>query len=132
MQSQNTKCVSWVWTFHFATEGDKIYSCLKAHVFHVSFSFASLLRPVWLQQAQLHHHVYSPLSIFGFVSFKGQHLNLLEYHVPRSEGCLSELFRVLENYKAFLQIKHYSISQTTLEQVFSSFSAVLDHLRSIQ
>uniref|UniRef100_A0A8C2TX46 ATP binding cassette subfamily A member 13 n=1 Tax=Coturnix japonica TaxID=93934 RepID=A0A8C2TX46_COTJA len=53
--------------------------------------------------------------------FKGQHLNLLEYHVPRSEGCLAELFRILENYKAFLQIKHYSISQTTLEQVFYSF-----------
>ncbi|XP_032298475.1 ATP-binding cassette sub-family A member 13 [Coturnix japonica] len=54
--------------------------------------------------------------------FKGQHLNLLEYHVPRSEGCLAELFRILENYKAFLQIKHYSISQTTLEQVFINFA----------
>uniref|UniRef100_A0A8V0X811 ATP binding cassette subfamily A member 13 n=1 Tax=Gallus gallus TaxID=9031 RepID=A0A8V0X811_CHICK len=61
---------------------------------------------------------------FPGAQFKGQHLNLLEYHVPRSEGCLAELFRVLENYKAFLQIKHYSISQTTLEQVFSSFSAI--------
>ncbi|NXC50112.1 ABCAD protein, partial [Penelope pileata] len=58
---------------------------------------------------------------FPGAQFKGQHLNLLEYHVPRSEGCLAELFRVLENHKAFLQIKHYSISQTTLEQVFSSF-----------
>uniref|UniRef100_A0A663MWU2 ATP binding cassette subfamily A member 13 n=1 Tax=Athene cunicularia TaxID=194338 RepID=A0A663MWU2_ATHCN len=55
---------------------------------------------------------------FPGTQFKGQHLNLLEYHVPRSQGCLAELFRVLENHKAFLQIKHYSISQTTLEQVF--------------
>ncbi|XP_072184193.1 ATP-binding cassette sub-family A member 13 [Excalfactoria chinensis] len=59
---------------------------------------------------------------FPGAKFKGQHLNLLEYHVPRSEGCLAELFRVLENYKAFLQIKHYSISQTTLEQVFINFA----------
>ncbi|XP_048796564.1 ATP-binding cassette sub-family A member 13 [Lagopus muta] len=59
---------------------------------------------------------------FPGAQFKGQHLNLLEYHVPRSEGCLAELFRVLENYKAFLQIKHYSISQTTLEQIFINFA----------
>ncbi|XP_068003827.1 ATP-binding cassette sub-family A member 13 [Melanerpes formicivorus] len=59
---------------------------------------------------------------FPGTQFKGQHLNLLEYHVPQSQGCLAELFRVLENHKAFLQIKHYSISQTTLEQVFINFA----------
>ncbi|XP_067148534.1 ATP-binding cassette sub-family A member 13 [Apteryx mantelli] len=59
---------------------------------------------------------------FPGTHFKGQHLNLLEYHVPRSQGCLAELFKVLENHKAFLQIKHYSISQTTLEQVFINFA----------
>uniref|UniRef100_A0A8C5J8G4 ATP binding cassette subfamily A member 13 n=1 Tax=Junco hyemalis TaxID=40217 RepID=A0A8C5J8G4_JUNHY len=71
---------------------------------------------------------------FPGTQFKGQHLNLLEYHVPRSQGCLAELFRVLENHKTFLQIKHYSISQTTLEQVFyhlftcSPFFMVMHHL----
>ncbi|XP_030920787.1 ATP-binding cassette sub-family A member 13 [Geospiza fortis] len=59
---------------------------------------------------------------FPGTQFKGQHLNLLEYHVPRSQGCLAELFRVLENHKTFLEIKHYSISQTTLEQVFINFA----------
>lgn len=59
---------------------------------------------------------------FPGAQFKGQHLNLLEYHVPRSEGCLAELFRVLENHKDFLQIKHYSINQPTLEQVFINFA----------
>ncbi|KAM9387437.1 ATP-binding cassette sub-family A member 13 [Phaethornis superciliosus] len=59
---------------------------------------------------------------FPGTQFKAQHLNLLEYHIPRSQGCLAELFRVLENHKAFLQIKHYSISQTTLEQVFINFA----------
>ncbi|KAM6410749.1 ATP-binding cassette sub-family A member 13-like [Pluvialis apricaria] len=70
-------------------------------------------RRVILDRLQLH---------FPGTQFKGQHLNLLEYHVPRSQGCLAELFRVLENHKAFLQIKHYSISQTTLEQVFINFA----------
>ncbi|XP_064909492.1 ATP-binding cassette sub-family A member 13 [Columba livia] len=59
---------------------------------------------------------------FPGTQFKGQHLNLLEYHIPRSQGCLAELFRVLENHKAILQIKHYSISQTTLEEVFINFA----------
>ncbi|KFU85700.1 ATP-binding cassette sub-family A member 13, partial [Chaetura pelagica] len=59
---------------------------------------------------------------FSGTQFKGQHLNLLEYHIPQSQGCLAELFRVLENHKALLQIKHYSISQTTLEQVFINFA----------
>ncbi|KAM9227951.1 ATP-binding cassette sub-family A member 13 [Leptosomus discolor] len=59
---------------------------------------------------------------FPGTQFKGQRLNLLEYRVPRSQGCLAELFRVLENHKDFLQIKHYSISQTTLEQVFINFA----------
>ncbi|XP_069709551.1 ATP-binding cassette sub-family A member 13 [Phaenicophaeus curvirostris] len=59
---------------------------------------------------------------FPGTKFKGQHLNLLEFHVPQSQGCLAELFRVLENHKTFLQIKHYSISQTTLEQVFINFA----------
>ncbi|XP_074002317.1 ATP-binding cassette sub-family A member 13 [Numenius arquata] len=70
-------------------------------------------RRMILDRLQLH---------FPGTQFKGQHLNLLEYHVPRSQGCLAELFRVLENHKAFLQIKHYSISQTTLEQVFINFA----------
>ncbi|XP_074940431.1 ATP-binding cassette sub-family A member 13 [Phalacrocorax aristotelis] len=59
---------------------------------------------------------------FPGTRFKGQHLNLLEYHVPRSQGCLAELFRVLENHRVLLQIKQYSISQTTLEQVFINFA----------
>ncbi|XP_054847700.1 ATP-binding cassette sub-family A member 13 [Eublepharis macularius] len=59
---------------------------------------------------------------FPGILFKGQHLNLLEYHVPQNWGCLAELFRVLESKKTLLQIEHYSISQTTLEQVFINFA----------
>ncbi|XP_039703060.1 ATP-binding cassette sub-family A member 13 [Pteropus medius] len=54
--------------------------------------------------------------------FKGQRLNLLEYHVPERCGCLADLFKVLETNKALLGIQHYSINQTTLEQVFIGFA----------
>ncbi|XP_041525646.1 ATP-binding cassette sub-family A member 13 isoform X2 [Microtus oregoni] len=59
---------------------------------------------------------------FPGIQFKGQHLNLLEYHVQKSWECLADLFKVLENNKSLLNIKHYSISQTTLEQVFLNFA----------
>ncbi|XP_040602600.1 ATP-binding cassette sub-family A member 13 [Mesocricetus auratus] len=59
---------------------------------------------------------------FPGIQFKGQRLNLLEYHVPKSWECLADLFKVLENNKSLLNIKHYSISQTTLEQVFVNFA----------
>uniref|UniRef100_A0A7M4FCZ6 ATP binding cassette subfamily A member 13 n=1 Tax=Crocodylus porosus TaxID=8502 RepID=A0A7M4FCZ6_CROPO len=59
---------------------------------------------------------------FPGTQFKGQHLNLLEYDVPRRWGYLAELFKVLENHKLLFQIKHYSIGQTTLEQVFLNFA----------
>lgn len=59
---------------------------------------------------------------FPRIQFKGQRLNLLEYHVQKSGECLPDLFRVLETNKSLLNIEHYSISQTTLEQVFVNFA----------
>ncbi|XP_057628469.1 ATP-binding cassette sub-family A member 13 [Chionomys nivalis] len=60
---------------------------------------------------------------FPGIQFKGQHLNLLEYHVQKNWECLADLFKVLENNKSLLNIKHYSISQITLEQVFVNFAS---------
>ncbi|XP_027734794.1 ATP-binding cassette sub-family A member 13 [Empidonax traillii] len=79
---------------------------------------------VWLRKEISYQRIILDCLQLHFpgTQFKGQHLNLLEYHVPRSQGCLAELFRVLENHKVFLQIKHYSISQATLEQVFINFA----------
>ncbi|XP_029401064.1 ATP-binding cassette sub-family A member 13 isoform X2 [Mus pahari] len=59
---------------------------------------------------------------FPGIQFKGQRLNLLEYHVQKSWECLADLFKVLESNKSLLNIEHYSISQTTLEQVFVNFA----------
>uniref|UniRef100_A0A4X2L2C1 ATP binding cassette subfamily A member 13 n=1 Tax=Vombatus ursinus TaxID=29139 RepID=A0A4X2L2C1_VOMUR len=74
---------------------------------------------VWLSQETSQHNAISHCLKLHFpgIQFKGQHLNLLEYHVPQRWGCLADLFKVLENNKTLLNIKHYSINQTTLEQV---------------
>ncbi|KAM4685389.1 ATP-binding cassette sub-family A member 13 isoform 4-T7 [Amazona ochrocephala] len=79
---------------------------------------------VWLSKDKSYQRMILDCLQLHFpgTQFKGQHLNLLEYHVPQSQGCLAELFGVLENQKTFLQIEHYSISQTTLEQVFINFA----------
>nr|XP_025862469.1 ATP-binding cassette sub-family A member 13-like [Vulpes vulpes] len=80
---------------------------------------------IWLcQETHAHSAISDCLKLhFPGIQFKGQHLNLLEYHLPKQWECLADLFRVLENHKTFLNIKHYSISQTTLEQVFIKFAA---------
>ncbi|KAM9650814.1 LOW QUALITY PROTEIN: ATP-binding cassette sub-family A member 13 [Trichechus inunguis] len=79
---------------------------------------------VWLCKREDQHHTVSDCLKLHFpgIQFKGQRLNLLEYHVPKRWGCLADLFKVLENNKTFLNIKHYSINQTTLEQVFINFA----------
>ncbi|XP_006136436.3 ATP-binding cassette sub-family A member 13 [Pelodiscus sinensis] len=79
---------------------------------------------VWLsKETSYHSAILDCLKLhFPGTQFKGQHLNLQEYRVPYSWGCLPELFKVLETHKVLLQIKHYSISQTTLEQVFINFA----------
>ncbi|XP_045421289.1 ATP-binding cassette sub-family A member 13-like isoform X2 [Lemur catta] len=79
---------------------------------------------VWLcKEINQHSTISDCLKLhFPGIQFKGQHLNLLEYHVPKRWGCLADLFKVLENNKTFLNIKHYSINQTTLEQIFINFA----------
>uniref|UniRef100_A0A8C0G716 ATP binding cassette subfamily A member 13 n=1 Tax=Chelonoidis abingdonii TaxID=106734 RepID=A0A8C0G716_CHEAB len=79
---------------------------------------------VWLnKEASNHSTILDYLQLyFPGTQFKEQHLNLQEYRVPYGWGCLPELFKVLENNKVLLKIKHYSISETTLEQVFINFA----------
>ncbi|XP_075413429.1 ATP-binding cassette sub-family A member 13 [Tenrec ecaudatus] len=79
---------------------------------------------VWLcKRTDQHHPTTDCLKLhFPEIQFKGQRLNLLEYRVPKRRGCLADLFNILENNKSFLNIKHYSINQTTLEEVFITFA----------
>ncbi|XP_058390822.1 ATP-binding cassette sub-family A member 13 [Diceros bicornis minor] len=79
---------------------------------------------VWLcKETNQHGAISDCLKLyFPGIQFKGQRLNLLEYHVPKGWECLADLFKVLETNKTFLNIKYYSINQTTLEQVFINFA----------
>lgn len=42
---------------------------------------------------------------------------MVEYHVPVAPGGVASIFGLLEANKAVLQIKHFSVSQTTLDEV---------------
>lgn len=42
---------------------------------------------------------------------------MVEYHVPVAPGGVADIFDQLESNKNALQIKHFSVSQTTLDEV---------------
>lgn len=42
---------------------------------------------------------------------------MVEYHVPVAPGGVADIFYQLESNKNALQIKHFSVSQTTLDEV---------------
>ena len=50
------------------------------------------------------------------------HKNLFEYILPFNDTKLSEMFGKLEQARESLHIKDYSVSQTTLDQVFINFA----------
>nr|XP_006820206.1 PREDICTED: ATP-binding cassette sub-family A member 2-like [Saccoglossus kowalevskii] len=60
-------------------------------------------------------------SIPGAV-LKESHHNVLQYQVPNKIGTLSRVFGVLETEKSRYDIEDYSLTQTTLDQVFINFS----------
>ncbi|XP_065108171.1 uncharacterized protein abca12 [Paramisgurnus dabryanus] len=59
---------------------------------------------------------------FPGVCLKDHHSNMVEYHVPVATGGVASIFNQLESNKAVLQIKHFSVSQTTLDEVFIDFA----------
>ncbi|XP_078716718.1 glucosylceramide transporter ABCA12-like [Lampetra fluviatilis] len=61
-------------------------------------------------------------SHFPGAYLKEQHISQLEFQVPSNAAKLSEIFIALEKEKESLSIQHYSISQTTLDQVFINFA----------
>uniref|UniRef100_A0A4W3JZ35 ABC transporter domain-containing protein n=1 Tax=Callorhinchus milii TaxID=7868 RepID=A0A4W3JZ35_CALMI len=54
---------------------------------------------------------------FPGASLKEQHQSSLEFQVPQKKGDLAKMVKFLESNKQELKIDHYSISQTTLDQV---------------
>ncbi|XP_039584511.1 ATP-binding cassette sub-family A member 12 [Passer montanus] len=61
-------------------------------------------------------------SHFPNTCLKDQHFKMVEYHVPVSAGGVANIFDLLEGSKAAFNIRHFSVSQTTLEEVFINFA----------
>ncbi|XP_041120241.1 phospholipid-transporting ATPase ABCA1-like [Polyodon spathula] len=53
---------------------------------------------------------------------KEKHRNILQYQLPSSLSSLARLFSILSKNKSQLRIEDYSVSQTTLDQVFVNFA----------
>ncbi|XP_066541950.1 glucosylceramide transporter ABCA12 [Hoplias malabaricus] len=59
---------------------------------------------------------------FPSTYLKDHHSAMVEYHVPVAPGGVADIFDQLESNKAALKIKHFSVSQTTLDEVFINFA----------
>ncbi|KAM6972808.1 phospholipid-transporting ATPase ABCA1-like [Aplochiton taeniatus] len=65
-------------------------------------------------------------------TLKERHRNMLQYQLPSSLISLARIFSLLANNKDTLSIEDYSVSQTTLDQVFVNFAkdqSDEDHLK---
>ncbi|XP_061548446.1 glucosylceramide transporter ABCA12 [Phycodurus eques] len=68
---------------------------------------------------------------FPGTHLKDQHSSLAEYHVPVAPGGVADIFQQLECHRTSLKIKHFSVSQTTLDEVFINFAMGNFHMESI-
>ncbi|TKS67350.1 ATP-binding cassette sub-family A member 12 [Collichthys lucidus] len=59
---------------------------------------------------------------FPSTYLKDQHSTMVEYHIPVAPGGVADIFDQLESNKNALKIKHFSVSQTTLDEVFINFA----------
>lgn len=67
-------------------------------------------------------------------TLKEKHRNMLQYQLPSSLTSLARIFSLLSKNKELLHIEDYSVSQTTLDQVFVNFAkdqSDEDHLKDI-
>uniref|UniRef100_A0A673JL01 P-type phospholipid transporter n=1 Tax=Sinocyclocheilus rhinocerous TaxID=307959 RepID=A0A673JL01_9TELE len=55
-------------------------------------------------------------------TLKEKHRNMLQYQLPSSLTSLAHIFSILAKNKEFLRIEDYTVSQTTLDQVFVNFA----------
>ncbi|KAG8130416.1 hypothetical protein E2320_017030 [Naja naja] len=69
----------------------------------------------------------TPVENFFKLAFPGsvlkeKHRNMLQYQLPSSPSSLARIFSILSQNKKRLHIEDYSVSQTTLDQVFVNFA----------
>ncbi|GAA6225610.1 ATP-binding cassette sub-family A member 1-like [Lates japonicus] len=55
-------------------------------------------------------------------TLKEKHRNMLQYQLPSSLTSLAHIFSILAKNKEMLRIEDYSVTQTTLDQVFVNFA----------
>uniref|UniRef100_A0A8C4N8Y7 ATP binding cassette subfamily A member 1 n=1 Tax=Equus asinus asinus TaxID=83772 RepID=A0A8C4N8Y7_EQUAS len=80
-----------------------------------------------------------PVQEFFGLAFPGsvlkeKHRNMLQYQLPSSLSSLARIFSILSQSKKRLHIEDYSVSQTTLDQVFVNFAKDQsddDHLKDL-
>ncbi|XP_034412914.1 phospholipid-transporting ATPase ABCA1-like [Cyclopterus lumpus] len=60
-------------------------------------------------------------SFLGSV-LKETHHNTLQYHLPYTQGALANIFSQFTRHQQRLGVEDYSVSQTTLDQVFVNFA----------
>uniref|UniRef100_A0AAQ4P0T4 P-type phospholipid transporter n=1 Tax=Gasterosteus aculeatus aculeatus TaxID=481459 RepID=A0AAQ4P0T4_GASAC len=60
-------------------------------------------------------------SFLGSV-LKEKHHNTLQYHLPYTQGALAHIFSQFTSHQQRLGVEDYSVSQTTLDQVFVNFA----------
>ncbi|GAA6102437.1 phospholipid-transporting ATPase ABCA1 isoform X2 [Tachysurus ichikawai] len=61
-------------------------------------------------------------NCFAGVQLKERHHNVLQYQLPTHACSLAHVFDILSNHNEELGIVEYSVSQTTLDQVFVNFA----------
>ncbi|KAJ3599928.1 hypothetical protein NHX12_033882 [Muraenolepis orangiensis] len=61
-------------------------------------------------------------SSFPSIELKERHQNVLQYQLPSHACCLARVFEVMSNNYEELGITDFSVSQTTLDQVFVNFA----------
>nr|XP_043900156.1 phospholipid-transporting ATPase ABCA1 isoform X1 [Solea senegalensis] len=59
---------------------------------------------------------------FPSIELKERHHNVLQYQLPSHACCLAQVFDVLANNYGEVGIEDFSVSQTTLDQVFVNFA----------
>ncbi|KAK3507673.1 hypothetical protein QTP70_032792 [Hemibagrus guttatus] len=67
-------------------------------------------------------------------TLKEKHRNMLQYQLPSSLSSLARIFSILSKNKEQLYIEDYTVSQTTLDQVFVNFAkdqSDEDHVKDI-
>ncbi|XP_071943840.1 phospholipid-transporting ATPase ABCA3-like [Antedon mediterranea] len=61
-------------------------------------------------------------TTFPDCELKDEHQGIIHYHIKRSDKTWANIFGIMEGAKDKFSIEDYSVSQTTLEQVFLNFA----------